>query len=167
MKAGILLREFLRSLIKDLTRGGCSFVHPSLLRPWDFTIQIIYLLQIFLWCSDKKKKKKDACFKDQENAKPFTDLVLFHCENLCSCVDFFPFFCSSLMLINLVRKTRERADSDWQASAAKGGGQRRKLRRRSGKKPFHTQRGGFLKCGTEGGGPREPAVRSLWCADEK
>lgn len=111
--------------------------------------------------------KNDAYFKDQENTKPFTELILSNARIWVPVCIFFLSFCSSLMLINLVRKTKERADSDWQAAAAKGGGQRRKLRRRSGKKPFHTQRGGFLKCATGGGRRREPAVRSLWCADEK
>lgn len=165
VRAGMLLREFLRSLIKDLTWGGCSFVHSTFLRPQGFTIQIIYLVQLCLWCLDSKMmhilRTKRTPSLSQSSFFPMWEFGF-----LCG---FFIFlsFCSSLMLINLVRKTKERADSDWQAALAKGGGQRRKLRRRSGKKPFHTQRGGFLKCATGGGRRRKPAVRSLWCADEK
>lgn len=58
--------------------------------------------------------KNDACFKERVNIKPFTELILSN-VNICVRVwvfFFLPFFCSSLMLINLVRKTKERADSD-------------------------------------------------------
>lgn len=146
----MLLTEFLRSLIKDLTWGGCVFVHSALLRLCVFTIQTIDQVQLCLWLIDLKMMHVLRAMRTQSLSQSSSFSVWRHTyRNVCVRVGVF--FLFGLMLINLVRKTKERADSDWQAAAAKGGGKRRKLRRRSGKKPFHTQRGGgFLKCATEG-----------------